>query len=231
MNNNKIFDALLKAAAEEALQQEMDALPTEAELLALYPNIDSMNKKAGAVIKREKRKLLRAEIVRSIMKSAAIFCVFAVLSTSILMAAPASRNVILNFIMEIREGYTVFEFKPSVPFIRVGDADAIFPYAPEGFEITFQCVSHVAVDYIFENHEGAIIGISYFLGQYTSLGISENANMIEMQMQGRTAMLFEALNQGELSSIMWIDGEHVFIITTSLEIEVLLALAELYMTR
>ena len=83
-----VFEALLKVAADEAMRIEMEALPSNDELKAMYPQAENLSKKINKTIITEYNKSKRIMFFRSLKRIAAAICVFIVLSTSVLMAAP-----------------------------------------------------------------------------------------------------------------------------------------------
>jgi len=154
---------------------------------------------------------------------------FTVLGTGVLMAAPISRNAILDFIFDVRYDHTIIEFG-ATPDLPDADMNITFRYAPEGFELSTYSVADDVITYVFQNNYGKIILMNRSRGASLRMGIdNEYAHFSEIQLQGGEAFIFEAINESELSTIMWLSGEYVFTITANIEIEALIDLAEIYM--
>ncbi|MCL1844040.1 MAG: hypothetical protein FWF79_09520 [Defluviitaleaceae bacterium] len=99
--NEKIFNSLFDIAADEAFKEEMDALPSCEELNNMYPRTKSLDKKVYAVINKELNALKRKRALRTLAKVAAVLCIIVVASAGALISIEASRNFILNFIIDI----------------------------------------------------------------------------------------------------------------------------------
>ncbi|MCL2357886.1 MAG: hypothetical protein FWC70_12170 [Defluviitaleaceae bacterium] len=80
--NEKLFDAILKVAAEEALREEIDAMPSCEELNKMYPRSKSLDKKVYAAINRKFGAARRKRIARIFAKIAACF-IFAAIGAGI----------------------------------------------------------------------------------------------------------------------------------------------------
>ena len=229
--NERLFDAMLKIAADEALREEMDALPTDEELMKMYPFTESLSKKAYSVINKEFRVINRKKVIRAIVRVAAVFCVIIVLSASVLMANPASRNAILNFLIDIQHDHVTIDF-------GIGGAtgtdyhDAVFRYVPEGFEFVSRQAMETVITYFFLNPEGYVIFMHRFLGRSLAAGLdAEYAHFSEIQLSTGLAYISVALYEHDFSTIMWAEEEDVISITTTLDVETLIELAETYMMR
>lgn len=227
--NERIFDAMLKIAADEALREEMAALPSDEELLRMYPSTESLDRKAYAVIKKEFRVINRRKALRLLSRVAAVFCIIAVLSTGVLMVTPASRNFILNFLVDIRYDHVAFDFGlEDIPDIN-GDA-AVFRYAPEGFVLVTSHTLETLITYVFENDEGYVLIAQRFLGRSLAAGLdNEYAHFSEVQLNAGVAHISVAQDEHDFSTIMWADGEDVISISTTFSVEILLEMAEIYM--
>lgn len=94
--NEKLFDALLKVAAEEALKREMESLPSVEELNELCKSSVEMDERIKRLIKHSFRKKKRNRIIKKAGKIAASVAItIAVLSTA-LLSVEATRNAIFN---------------------------------------------------------------------------------------------------------------------------------------
>ena len=86
--NEKLFDAVLKIAAEEAMVERMDGLPSREELAKLYPRSQAFDKRAAKIIgKHDRAEKIRknAFVVRTVLKIAASFLLVVTLGFSLLL--------------------------------------------------------------------------------------------------------------------------------------------------
>lgn len=226
-----IFDAILKAATKEALLEEIEELPTDEEFKAMYPNTDSLDKKVRAVIKREFKALRFKKAMRVFARTAAAVCVAIVISTSVLLAHPLSRNVILGYLIDVRDDRVRFDFGVDTNANEQNNTFS-FQYAPEGFMLVNSVDNDAIITYMFESIDGDVIIMQYFWGRSHTISVDiEYTYFHEVQINDKNAYLFEAQYEQAFNVLMWPHGDDVIMITTSLDIEALISLAEIYMAR
>ena len=148
--NEKVFDALLKIAAEELMREKMDALPSLEELNQMYPRSASLDKKIYAIINKEKRRVWRNKALRGFAKAAAVFSIVFVATTAILMSVGASRHFILNMLVDIRNDYVFFDFSQGHAPDGGSDMD-IIGAVPDGFRMTSSQTLDSMSLYVFED--------------------------------------------------------------------------------
>ena len=134
-----VFDALLKTAFEEYSRAELDKLPSDAELRAMYPPQRELPKKLRRLEKRYARR--EPAVLFYFKRVCVILLVTLVAGTAILSTQPSVRAAITNtvvnwfekyveiiFVDNSLEGETELEtFKTEK--LQVG-------YIPEGYELT-----------------------------------------------------------------------------------------------
>jgi len=229
--DERIFDGLLKIAANEVFREEIDALPSDEELIKMFPSVELSEKKGFAVINKEFRVLNRKKALRTFARVAAVFCVFAVFSATILMAYPATRNIILNFLVGVRDDDVDINFGLGATNEENINATG-FNFIPEGFLLINQQVFDNMEIYAFENSEEHIIMLQRFFSRSLVAALdNEYADFSTIQLSTGIAYLSAAKYENELSTIVWADGENIVDITTTLDIETLKNLAENYMQR
>jgi len=121
--NEKIFDAILKIALEEAVQEEMDALPSNEELNKLYPRSEALDKKVYAAIRREYRPVRIKRAVHKLARVAAVFLLFAAFGAGVLFA----------------------DFRGEATESGMGTG-IVFGYIPQGFEPVGTAEYHTFAD-------------------------------------------------------------------------------------
>jgi len=231
--NEILFDALLKAAAREVHQKEMEAFPTEdecVEMLAGTGALERLDTRIHALINKEVRTSQIQAMLRKTSQVAAIFCIVLVLTAGATMAHPASRNFILSYIMDLRDDHVVFDFG-LVPTNGSENVTAfMFHYMPSGFELINTAHHDNVAMYIFENDAGHFIIMRRSLGHTLSAGFDyENAYLTQVQLSGGNAYMFISQYEYGFNSIMWIQGGYVFTFSTTLNADILIPLAEIYM--
>ena len=223
--NDEIFEALLKVAAKDAMQREMSSMPSLEELNAQYPPSEALNKKVRNLFKREVRATQRKKLVRVFLRAAAVFCVFLVISIGALMTVEASRNFILNFLIELRDGHVLFRFGEDDTATQF-DSESIINSLPEGFVLV---ESHIITDfsiYVFANDNGDEIIVAYGDPAGT-VGIDNELREFSTITLGRhEAFLFTALYDHARNEIMWLHGDVFISISTKLPVDELIRIAE-----
>jgi len=129
--DDKIYKAIFKAAAEEALREEMAALPSDEELNEMYPRTKTLDKKVNAVLKQEFKTARRKQRLRLAARVAAVVILFVLVGGSVLMSVEASRNFILNTLIDRRGDYIAFDFGIDGTPNEAGNG-IILGYLPEG---------------------------------------------------------------------------------------------------
>jgi hypothetical protein len=106
---NEFFEAMLKSAIAESVEQEMAEFPSDEELNAMYP-ITYGDRKILSEISRRRKAARLCQAGRKIGKIAACFAIVLVISAAVLMSVEATRNIILDYIINIRSDNEVFEY-------------------------------------------------------------------------------------------------------------------------
>ena len=112
MNNEKLFDAMVKAAFEEAAEQEMAALPSNEELNEMYPPSEAFDNRIMAIIEKEEKAYReryknghngykRNRIIKTFTRVAASIAVLFTVSTLALMSIEPSRVFVLTTLMNM----------------------------------------------------------------------------------------------------------------------------------
>jgi hypothetical protein len=192
----------------------------------MYPTSKSLDKKVYAIINKHYRVAKTKRILRTIAKAAVI--VFAIMGVCFgaLMAVDASRNFILSYFIEIRDDYVIFDFGGgNVPVTE--DGTIVLGYVPEGFELISYQLLTMSHTYIYSNDQGRNIIIQHFFNHnLTVLVDNEDIAFKEILLSVGTAYLFETFEDDEYSKIIWPIGENVINISSNIDAETLVRIAE-----
>jgi len=101
-----LFDAILEVAIEKAFEKEMSELPSSEELNKIYKPSMELDKRIKKLINQKNRKLKMKQLARNLGKIAACTCIIFAVFFSILLSIDATRNLIFNFIIELKEKHT-----------------------------------------------------------------------------------------------------------------------------
>ena len=224
--SERLFDALLKVAADEALQEEMEALPSREELDKIFPRTESFDKRMYGIIKGEFRATRRKAAIYKFTKIAAVFCMVALVCMGALMSVSASRNFILNTIIDIRRDYVALDFgiqgrpHPSRNTIVLG-------YKPEGFELENSIEMYTSSVYIFMDDADNMMVITRLIGGQFAVSVdNEYLDFSVIQLGSNIAYLFTPIYEDMEGVIAWISGEDVITITAPLDSDTLVKIAE-----
>lgn len=222
--NEKLFEAMLKIAAEEAMKEEAELLPSQDELNKMYPPTDTLNRRVHGIINRARRIEKRKVMLRNFGKVAAVFGILFTLSTAILMTVEASRNFILNTFINIQDDYVAFEFG-----IETQDKSAygfVLGYMPEGFELlNRQSVGGISFEF-FANAIGEEILIQQNLASDVTVAIdNEVREFSNITIGEHELFIFESFDPQDQNVVMLQVGNDVFSIFSHLGIDELKLIA------
>jgi len=131
VNNEKLFDAMVKAAFEEAAEQEMAALPGNEELNEMYPPSEAFDKRIMAIIAREEKAYSdrykngpkRSRIIKTFARVAASIAVLFTVSTLALMSIEPSRVFVLTTLMNMHMQYDQPQPLAAAEFMPFSDEE------------------------------------------------------------------------------------------------------------
>jgi len=189
----QLFDELLKIAAKDAMQREMDAEPSLEELNALYPRSKSLDKKVYAAIKRYERaeKIKKSMYVFS--RAAAVLCIVIVLGGSLLYSVEASRNFIRNLLIDVREDHVVLDFGHRCAAVTT-EKGLTFGYFPQGFELVNAHVLEAFNIFLFTNGMGDEIIVEHHFSNSLLMTIDNELREFSIgTLNGNKAFFFESL--------------------------------------
>ena len=111
--NIRLFDTLLKAAAVEDFQNELDALPSEQELNREYAPSEQLEKGIRSLIRESDRRRRRKKLSRLAKRAAVIAAIVIPISIGSLLSVEASRNAIFNSVMEWKAEHVDIHFQET----------------------------------------------------------------------------------------------------------------------
>jgi len=246
--NEEIFDAILKIAAKEAFNDEMTELFEELDEMEDVQSSDILDKKIRNMISKEKRVHRRKKFFGSFMKVAAIFLAVVGLGSIGLMSVEASRNFIINLLIEIRGDYVLIELGrdgtvpgegQNVGQEVAGVADGlevlgiVFGYVPDGFEVvSYQEMSARSI-VVFSDGVGGRIVVEKNISQSTSRLVDTEFREFETiyLSGGREAFLFTAVDYGFTNALVWQLINDAILIDATVKVDNMLRIAENISTR
>jgi hypothetical protein len=206
--NDKLFNAIIKVAAEEAWQEEMDSLPSLEELNEMYPPSETLDKKVYAIINKAARRGKIKKALRYTAKFATIFCVFIVLAGGALMGVEASRTFILNRIININDDYVRIHFQlGDVSDLEIGEL--VVNYIPEDFTFYEQgefSERHTFYEFRSDTRRGILIQHIIVAEDGSTVGainpMTEYSEFSVISLHGQVAYLFTSTNE-DRSVMVW----------------------------
>lgn len=223
--NNKLFDALLKVAAEESVISELEALPSDDELAEMYPRSDILDARVKKIIARSDSGRRRMRAIRTFARAAASLAILIVVGSAVLFSVEGSRIFILNTIIDIRNDYTVIEFESLAP---AGIARFHFDMPrvlPDGFEyIESEYLNSMSIT-VYAAPGGEQVLLTEFFGEGMTMHIGRLDREFSIQeIDGREVYIFEATGyEADMNIILWTEGYNVLQIMSAIDIEELLA--------
>jgi len=241
--NEEIFDAILKIAAKEAFNDEMTELFEELDEMEDVPPSDILDKKIRDMISKEKKVHRRKKFFGSFMKVAAIFLAVVGLGSIGLMSVEASRNFIINLLIEIRGDYVLIELGhdgivpgegQNVGQEVSGSADGlevlgiVFGYVPDGFEVvSYQEMSARSIVVFSDGVGGQIIVNRNIFQSTTAIVDTEFREFTTIHLDnGLEAFLFVATDDNFTNIVIWQQGSDAISISSTAEVNDMLRMAE-----
>ena len=233
-NTEKLFDAVLKAAAHEAAKREMEGLPSREELKKLYsdPGTEDFYNKMTKKIARHERSAKIKQAKKYLYRIAASIAIIFMISFIGLMSVEASRVFILSRIIEIYDNRAYISYR----FGEVSDFEAgqlYFGYLPEGFTLYAKRPLFELWEYSFSDQYGDLsLFVQHLLiedGGSVYSTAELHPDYVEFSIipfKGHFAYVSRSLSEGGSSSISWIYERNFILIWAWLDVEELFKIAE-----
>lgn len=223
--DDKLFDAVLKVAAEESLRRDIEEMPSCEELNAQYMPSPDLDKRIRKMISQHNRKARVSVWKKTAMRIAVSAAIIIVISSTVLLSVEATRNYIFNAIIKWQEDHFSIEHNDSNEALTTG---IIKPsYLPEGFEEISSNTTNEIVRIIYQNKNGMKI----IFKQYSSLSTNtladyEDKKYTSIKINGQDAYLFEATESEKTNILIWESNETIFNITAEVKTAELILIAE-----
>ena len=224
--DDKLFDAVIKIAAENALEQEMDEMPSCEELNARHKPSPDLDRKIKKIIARRKLKERATVWRKTATKIIAGIAVFIIISATVLLSVEATRNYIFNALIKWQEGYVSIEYNHNET--KLPEAGVYKPtYLPEGFtEISSKTTGEITRT-VYQNETEATIMLSQYPAQSSNtLFDNEGREFKNIQINGQEAYLFESIDLDKDNVLIWEANGIMFSINSGLESGELILIAE-----
>jgi len=223
--DDKLFDAVLKIAAEEALRKDMEEMPSCEELNAQYKPSFELNKKIGKIISQHNRKEKAFIWKKNAMKVAVSVIVVIFISGTVLLSVDATRNYIFNAIIKWQEDHFSLEHDDNV----LSSTEIYRPkYLPEGFnEISSNVIGEVVIRIIYQNEAGTEIIFKQYPSQsFNMLADNEDKEYTTIKINGQETYFFEATKFDKNNIAIWESNGTIFNIASEVKISELILIAE-----
>jgi len=221
--DDEIFEALLGPASREALRREMEEMPSLEELDKMYPISDTLNKRVMNIIDNHEKSHKKKQRMKKISKFVAGFTLLSAVTGTVLMSVEASRNFIRNSIVNMRGDHAILEFSGE----SGNDSSVIAGYIPEGFQLVNSNSTGNTSIFIYSNDIGELVIIRQHPADYLALGVDTDIREFSIvNMGGQSAYLFQTSDSQYETVLVWNINNNVFDITSTLEIEQILKIAE-----
>jgi hypothetical protein len=221
---DKLFDAVIKVAAEEALIQEMSVMPSCDDANSLYQPSVSLDKKINKIISHHKRMIKAASWKKSTLKTAAAYAILITASITILFSVKATRNFIFNAVGKLQEDHFSIEYIDPSYVIPVNYKPA---YLPDGFEeSSYTSIGNIGKT-IYINEAGVEILMRQSPAQTSKiLSDLEDRELINIKINQNDAYLVKSNDAGKDNTVIWEYSGYVFYLASMLESNELILIAE-----
>lgn len=220
-----IFEALLNIAAKEAALQENWDMPSCEDLDKIYKPSIAFNKRINKIILRQEKRESARRTFYSFGRITAVFSVIVVAISLALLTVEASRNFIFNTFINIRSDHAVIKFGEGASLTQVAVYD--FGYVPQDFElIEIQSAGNIQIK-IYANSNGEQIIFEYSILDVPVIGVdTENTEYTRIIVNGYEAFLFSTTIESGFNVLTWATESAVFKLTSSIESDELVKVAE-----
>ena len=223
--NEKMFNAMIESAAEDALKLKMDELPSCEELDQLYKPTQEMDLRINRII----NKYYRVESAKKAFiftgKIAAGLIILLIISGTVLLSVEASRNYILNSFLKWNSKHSTIVFSEDNNQNEFSKYS--IEYIPEGFKLKSMDSDDVSQFITYINENSVSIHILETYADTVNLDVdNENNKQSELIINNNKAYLFETIKAGGSNILIWNDGNIAFEITSTISSDQLVLIGE-----
>lgn len=222
--DDKLFDAILKIASEEAMRQDIETMLSCREANEQYKPSPALDKKIRKIISRHNFIERTSSLKKTALKCAACFAIFTVVSSTLLLSVEATRNFIFNAVVKWQEDHFSIEHgNSSIKKLTIYKPT----HLPDGFEEISSNVMGDINRIIYQDKTG----IEILLTQYSSstsniLSDFEDKDFTTIKINQQNAYLVDADEKNKNNTIIWEYNGVIFHIDSELESAELISIAE-----
>ncbi|MDR1960673.1 MAG: DUF4367 domain-containing protein [Gracilibacteraceae bacterium] len=219
--NEAFFDALLSAALSERLEEEMSALEARLAEMSEPP----VSKKFERRVKKALRRASGGGT--GLTRLAAGLLIFLTLTCAGVMSVEATRLKVFDFFTEMGRGFVSVHVVPDeggvLPAALLAPA-----YLPEGYAAAeTKTLAPGIVHSEYENTAGAPIRLTQYIAQTPTVSVdTDHKEQRTIEINGREAVLFEALEPGTNHIIIWQAEESTMMLSGAVPVDELVRMAE-----
>lgn len=225
MKKNTREEFLLKQAVAAYVEEEMTRLPSDEEI-GMHQFSPEFERKMEKLLRHEHRP--HRILLHSTGKRVAVLAAVIALLAASMLSVGAVRESIVSFFTEVYEEFTAIIFEQPEETGRTYEADSIdaieVTYIPEGFELKSESKNDVESRMEYVDDRGNRIIIRQTLNRNTQRTIdTEGVESEEVFIQSHKGIYFE--NKG-FGTLIWNDDTQVFYISSKLQKDDILKIAE-----
>ena len=217
--NEILLDALIKMGVDEALENEIKAIPPVEELRETYKTSAALDARIAEIIKKDCRK---HRVMRIRKRVAAIAAVVIFFVAGSLLSVEATRNAMFNTVLEWRDKYI------QIQFTEDSQKDIYRPsFLPAGFtEISESRFENIVI----LNYDGGSLGKVIFK-QYpaetsSSLVNNEDASYEETSVNGAQAFFLQPDDTDLYKILLWQSNRVTFELNATVDRDVMIQIAK-----
>jgi len=230
--DEKLLNAIMKIAAEEAWKEEINTLPSLEALNEMYPPSEALDKRVYGIINKAARCGKVKKILRRTARFVAAFCMVVVFVGGALMSVGASRTFILNRIINTSDDYVQISFQLGyIGDLKVGEL--VVNYIPDDFSFYEQgefTEGHTFYDFKSDTRRGILIQhllVSDDMGVVGMINpMTAGSEFSVISIHGQVAYLFMSADKSKMSTISWNYGRHFLSVSAFLDIDELIKIAK-----
>jgi hypothetical protein len=221
-----LFNAVLNVAFKDAMEREMQEMPSLEALNDMYPVSHALDRRVHQTINRSMRARKTKQAVRIVSKVAAVLCLFVIVGGGVLVSVEASRNFIRNLFVDVREDHVVLDFGEGEVAVSIGDG-ITFSYMPAKFNLIASHEQELFNIFIYADESGAEIVIEHIFSAFAPIGVDTELRDFSMIMlDGREIFLFESRYSYANNRVLWEYEGGIISVSSTLPMSELKKIAE-----
>lgn len=223
--NEKLFDSVLKIAAEEALEQEMEEMVSCEKLNNEYEPSPNLDRKIKRIILRYRYKGKLFVWGKAFGKIAIAMTIMILISGTVLLSVKATRNYIFNAVIRWQEDHFSMQHEDNESNYKF---EALKPaYVPIGFsEVSKEIIGDIII-IIYQNENNQVIKLKQSPSQASHiLADSEYKEYEEIVINEEKAYVFNAIEENDDNKVIWEYKGNIFTISSELASTELIMMGE-----